>query len=56
MCEKMTVYWVEKEYWINGGNDGWSIKKEVWDGIRFFELVWFWNFDEIWCLFVRCVR
>ena len=56
MCEKMTAHWVEKEHWINGGNDGWSIKKEVWDGTRFSELAWFWNPDETWCLPARCVR
>ena len=56
MCEKMTAHWVEKEHWINGGNDRWSIKKEVWDGTRFSELAWFWNPDETWCLPARCVR
>lgn len=56
MCEKMTAHWSEKEHWINGGNGGWSIKKEVWDGTRFSELAWFWNPDETWCLPARCVR
>jgi len=46
MCGKMTAHWLEKEHWMNGGNGGWSIKKEVWDGTRFSELAWFWNPDE----------
>lgn len=56
MCLKMIVYWLEKEYWINGNNDGWEIKKEVWDGVRFVELVWFWDLNKSWCLFVRCIK
>lgn len=56
MCSKMTAHWSEKEHWINGNDDGWKIKKEVWDGSRFAELAWFWDPDKSWCLPARCVR
>ena len=56
MCSKMTAHWLEKEHWINGNNDGWDIKKEVWDGARFAELSWFWDPNKIWCLPARCIK
>ena len=56
MCAKMTAHWSEKEHWINGSNDGWEIKKEVWDGARFSELSWFWDPEKCWCLPARCNR
>ena len=54
MCAKMTAHWSDKDHWINGSDNGWGIKKEVWDGSRFSELSWFWNPDKSWCLPTRC--
>ena len=33
---------------------GWMPRKEIWDGKRFAELLWFWDPDEEWLLPVRC--
>ena len=30
------------------------IKREVWDGDRFYDLSWFWDPNEVWCLPARC--
>ena len=56
MCSKMTAHWLEKEHWINRHDNGWEIKKEVWDGARFAEMAWFWNPDKRWCLPARCIK
>ena len=53
MCHKMTAHWREKEHWL-GRNEGWHVKKELWDGDRFAELSWFFESTSEWCLPVRC--
>jgi len=40
MCYKITDHWREKEHWLRR-NEGWPIKKELWDGDRFADISWF---------------
>lgn len=54
MCKRMIVYWREKEYWFRR-DEGWYIKKELWDGDRFCVILWFFDLECRWCLLVRCV-
>ena len=53
MCYKLLSHWREKEHWLNR-NEGWHVKKELWDGKRFAELSWFWDPNTEYCLPVRC--
>lgn len=53
MCYKLLSHWREKEHWLNR-NEGWHVKKELWDGERFAELSWFWDPNNEYCLPVRC--
>jgi len=53
MCSKMLAHWVNRDDWINRAGSN-SVLKEVWDGMRFSELAWFWNPDAEWMLPCRC--
>lgn len=53
MCEKMLVYWFNREVWISGVGSNFELS-EVWDGSRFNELFWFWNLDKEWVLLYKC--
>lgn len=53
MCKQMTAHWREKEHWFRG-DEGWRIKKELWDGDRFCAISWFFDPESHWCLPVRC--
>ena len=53
MCTKMLAHWLEKEHWLEN-IEGWHLKKEIWDGNRWFELHWFWNPESVWALPTRC--
>ena len=54
-CEKMTAHWQQKKHWLYRSCS--SVQpyayNEIWDGLRFHELRWFWNPQERWLLPVR---
>lgn len=57
-CKKMLSHWFERDHWIlQESQDGWGFetKTEIWDGIRFAELQWFWNPEEQWKLPAQCL-
>lgn len=49
----MFKFWEEREYWFYY-KGFWYFFKEVWDGLRFSEVFWFWDLDCEWFLFIRC--
>ena len=53
MCQRITAHWREKEHWLRR-DEGWPIKRDVWDGDRFCQISWFFDPDSHWCLPVRC--
>lgn len=55
MCQRMTAHWREKEHWFRR-DEGWHIKKELWDGDRFQNISWFFDPESQWCLPVRCIK
>ena len=52
-CTKMTAHWRDRGHWMHRPG-GWMPRKEIWDGKRFAELLWFWDPDEEWLFPVRC--
>lgn len=55
MCQRITAHWREKEHWFRR-DEGWHIRKELWDGDRFCEISWFFDPESQWCLPVRCTK
>lgn len=55
MCQIITAHWREKEHWFRR-DEGWHIRKELWDGDRFCEISWFFDPESQWCLPVRCTK
>ena len=57
-CSAMLDHWRQKEHWFNnyerGETQGWPIKKELWDGSRFSEYLWFFDRDIEWLLPAIC--
>ena len=54
MCEKMLTHWKERDHWLHcdrneSNRDSWGYpcKKEVWDGVRFEELSYFWDYKKV---------
>lgn len=55
MCKKMTGHWQEKTNWITESckvDWGTPVKKELWDGVRFSELSYFWDPSKVLLYFV----
>ena len=52
-CSDMLDHWREKDHWFynyeRGETQGWPIKKELWDGVRFSQYSWFFD-KEVECL------
>jgi len=57
MCRKMTAHWNEKDHWMPPEMTigwGYEVKRELWDGVCFSKLSYFWDPEEQWILPVRC--
>ena len=50
----MIAHWQQKEHWLYRSCSSVQPYNEIWDGLRFHELRWFWNPQERWLLPVRC--
>lgn len=58
MCRKMTAHWENKNNWIGEEHKlGWgtNLKQELWDGIRFAGLAYFWDPNKVLPANVYCM-